>query len=122
MASKARAGRQLRADNAALLQDLADLQHSNRDLARQLAAATNQLANFGVHFTTSSVASSLTAAVNSGSGKQADANGDGAVLSKTAADGLGVPSRPGSAAAADISGSYVPSFLTAGGSRPTSPG
>lgn len=36
------------ADNTALLADLAEMAHTNRDLGRQLTAATNKLAQFGL--------------------------------------------------------------------------
>eukprot|EP00879_Flechtneria_rotunda_P002831 GHRR01003044.1.p1 GENE.GHRR01003044.1~~GHRR01003044.1.p1 ORF type:complete len:947 (+),score=451.86 GHRR01003044.1:130-2841(+) len=45
--SNRRTGRRLMTDNTALLADLAELQHSNRDLVKQLAAATEQLEGFG---------------------------------------------------------------------------
>ncbi|KAF6260716.1 hypothetical protein COO60DRAFT_1637364 [Scenedesmus sp. NREL 46B-D3] len=124
VAGKSRSGRRLMADNAALLSDLAELQHSNRDLARQLAAATDQLAHFsGVQL----------AASNKGdlaSGSHADASASDAAAA-AAAGGTGAGgavvagSRPASAVLVhDRPGSagYVPAFLTAGGSRPASPG
>jgi hypothetical protein len=116
VAGKSRTGRRLMADNAALLNDLAELQHSNRDLARQLAAATDQLAHFtGVQF-----------AASNSSCNRADAHSADAAAAVAAAGGYGSPgsSRPGSAALAQgrPGSGYVPAFLTAGGSRPASPG
>jgi hypothetical protein len=120
VAGKSRTGRRLMADNAALLNDLAELQHSNRDLARQLAAATDQLAHFtGVQF-----------AASNGSGNHADVHtadaADAAAAAATAESGFGAAgSRPASAAPAQGrpgSAGYVPAFLTADGSRPASPG
>jgi hypothetical protein len=122
LAGKLRTGRRLMADNAALLNDLAELQHSNRDLARQLAAATDQLAHFtGVQF-----------AANNSSGTPATGGGVDAYTADAsdAADGAAASagagsSRPASAALVQGrpgSAGYMPAFLTAAGSRPASPG
>uniref|UniRef100_A0A383W626 Uncharacterized protein n=1 Tax=Tetradesmus obliquus TaxID=3088 RepID=A0A383W626_TETOB len=117
LAGKSRTGRRLMADNAALMNDLAELQHSNRDLARQLAAATDQLAHFtGVQFAASN--NSANAACSGGAvaytAGAADVADAGAAGSRPASAALS-QGRPGSAG-------YVPAFLTAAGSRPASPG
>lgn len=117
LAGKSCTGRRLMADNAALMKDLAELQHSNRDLARQLAAATDQLAHFtGVQFAASN--SSANAACSGGAvaytAGAADVADAGAAGSRPASAALS-QGRPGSAG-------YVPAFLTAAGSRPASPG